>query len=31
MSDPKLSKEEKQLLKDFEAGEFKWQIQPRSA
>jgi len=29
MSDPKLSKEEKQILKDFEAGEFKSVLTPR--
>lgn len=29
MSDPKLSKEEKQILKDFEAGEFKSILTPK--
>lgn len=29
MSEPKLSKEEKQLLKDFEAGEFKSVLTPQ--
>lgn len=29
MSDPKLSKEEKQILKDFEAGEFKSVLTPK--
>lgn len=29
MSDPKLSKEENQILKDFEAGEFKSVLTPR--
>ena len=29
MNDPKLSKEEKQILKDFEAGEFKSVLTPK--
>jgi len=29
MSDPKLSKEEKQILADFEAGEFKSVLTPK--
>ena len=29
MNDPKLSKEEKEILKDFEAGEFKSVLTPR--
>ncbi len=29
MSDPKLSKEEKQILRDFEAGEFKSILTPK--